>query len=205
MKKIFNVIGICALMSYLFIFPSCEKAYDEEALLSDIEKKKNENKKIEEAQKVLIEAQKTFIIDFEGDTFTLPVKVLPVFYNVYTTQKDTGYFCYKFNISDKDTIMKCLFEQTEKKSIHKNFHIEPHLFDEELDVFLKNVIVEVPEGNYYWHYIKSPNDTVRTISFNDDSGDPYFFIKKDSYYIDDNDNVEYLIYPIYIVPNGTSN
>lgn len=39
MKKIFNVIGICALMSYLFIFPSCETTYDEEELLSDIEKR----------------------------------------------------------------------------------------------------------------------------------------------------------------------
>ena len=42
MKKIFNVIGICALMCYLFIFPSCEKTYDEDELLSDIEKKRNE-------------------------------------------------------------------------------------------------------------------------------------------------------------------
>jgi hypothetical protein len=42
MKKIFNVIGICALMCYLFIFPSCESSYDEDELLSDIEKKRNE-------------------------------------------------------------------------------------------------------------------------------------------------------------------
>ncbi len=39
MKKIFNVIGICALISYLFIFSSCETTYDEDELLSDIEKK----------------------------------------------------------------------------------------------------------------------------------------------------------------------
>ena len=45
MKKIFNVIGICALMSYLFIFPSCKESYDEEELLSDIEKKKIELEK----------------------------------------------------------------------------------------------------------------------------------------------------------------
>ena len=32
MKKIFNVIGICALISYLFIFPSCEESYDEDEL-----------------------------------------------------------------------------------------------------------------------------------------------------------------------------
>ena len=53
------------------------------------------------------------------------------------------------------------------------------MFDEELDVFLKNEIVEVPEGEYYWHYIKSQNDTVRTIEFNDDSQDSYFIIKKE--------------------------
>lgn len=114
MKKIFNVIGICALMSYLFIFPSCEESYDEDELLRDIEKKKNEKKILEEAQKALIEAQKTSIIVFEGDTFTLPIKVFPVFNNVYTIQGDTGYFFYKFNISDKDTIMKSLYGQTEK-------------------------------------------------------------------------------------------
>ena len=79
------------------------------------------------------------------------------------------------------------------------------MFDEELDVFLKNEIVEIPEGEYYWHYIKSQNDTVRTIEFNDDSQDSYFIIKKDIYYIDENDNVEYLFYPNYVVPNGTSN
>ena len=42
MKKIFNVIGICALISYLFIFSSCEESYDEDELLRDIERKKNE-------------------------------------------------------------------------------------------------------------------------------------------------------------------
>lgn len=206
MKKIFNVIGICALISYLFIFSSCEESYDEDELLRDIERKKNEKKRLEEAQKALIEAQKTSIIVFKGDTFTLPAKVLPVFNNVYTIQGDTGYFHYKFNISDKDTIMKSLYEQTKKISIHRNFNIEHYLFDEELDVFLKNVIVEVPEGASYWHYIKSQNDTVRAIWFNDNSEEPYFIIEKDCYYIDGNDNVEQFIYPpIYVVPNGTSN
>lgn len=206
MKKIFNVIGICALMSYLFIFPSCEKAYDEDELLRDIERKKNEKKRLEEAQKALIEAQKTSIIVFKGDTFTLPAKVLPVFNNVYTIQGDTGYFHYKFNISDKDAIMNSLFEQTAKISIHKNFHIEPYLFDEKLNDFLKNVIIEASKEEYYWHYIKNQNDTVRTIRFNMDSKDPYFIIEKDCYYIDENDNVEQFIYPpIYVVPNGTSN
>lgn len=80
------------------------------------------------------------------------------------------------------------------------------MFDEELDVFLKNEIVEVPEGAYYWHYIKSQNDTVRAIWFNDNSEEPYFIIEKDFYYIDENDSVEYIFYPpIYVVPNGTSN
>ena len=53
MKKIFNVIGICALTSYLFIFPSCEKAYDEDELLRDIERKKNEKKRFAETNKYL--------------------------------------------------------------------------------------------------------------------------------------------------------
>ena len=62
MKKIFNVIGICALMSYLFIFPSCKESYDEEELLSDIEKKKIE-----------LEKEKTIVL--EGYTLNLPVRV----------------------------------------------------------------------------------------------------------------------------------
>lgn len=206
MKKIFNVIGICALISYLFIFPSCKESYDEEELLRDIEKKKNEKKILEEAQKALIEAQKTSIIVFEGDTFTLPAKVLPGFIDVHIGLGITVSHSYKFNISDKDAIMNSLFEQTAKISIHKNFHIEPYLFDEKLNDFLKNVIIEASKEEYYWHYIKNQNDTVRTIRFNMDSEDPYFIIEKDCYYIDENDNVEQFIYPpIYVVPNGTSN
>lgn len=102
--------------------------------------------------------------------------------------------------------MNSLFEQTAKISIHKNFHIVHYLFDEKLNDFLKNVIIEASKEEYYWHYIKNQNDTVRTIRFNRDSEDPYFIIEKDCYYIDGNDNVEQFIYPpIYVTPNDASN
>ena len=67
------------------------------------------------------------------------------------------------------------------------------------------IIIEASKGDDYWHYMKNQNDTVRTIIFDMDSEDPYFIIKKDQYYIDENDNVEYLFYPFYITPNDASN
>ena len=81
MKKIFNVIGICALMSYLFIFPSCKESYDEEELLRDIEKKKNE-----------LEKEKTFV--FAGDTFHLPAKITQIDSSYYFVEPDVVNYVY---------------------------------------------------------------------------------------------------------------
>ena len=207
MKKIFNVIGICALMSYLFIFPSCEKAYDEEELLSDIEKKRNENKKIEEAQKALIEAQKTFIIDFEGDTFTLPVKVLPVYIeSPYTAYGYKGVYSYIFDISDKEVIMKSLFEQTAKISKIGNILLTPDR------IFLKSINIsdvlinfsDVLEENY-WQYVISENDFIRKIRFSFEGDKASFIIDHDNFLgkSDENENKWDFINIHYIlVPNG---
>ena len=72
MKKIFNVIGICAMISYLFIFSSCEESYDEEELDRDIQKKLAEMKAAEEARKAEEEAKKS-ILSLLGQThFSCP-------------------------------------------------------------------------------------------------------------------------------------
>lgn len=202
MKKIFNVIGICALMSYLFIFPSCEKAYDEEELLRDIEKKRNENKKIEEAQKALIEAQKTFIIDFEGDTFTLPVKVLPVYIeSPYSAYGYKGVYSYIFDISDKEVIMKSLFEQTAKISKIGNILLTPDR------IFPKSInFSDVLEENY-WQYVISENDYIRKIRFSFEGDKASFIIGHDNFFgkrkSDENENKwDFINIPYIIVPNG---
>ena len=202
MKKIFNVIGICALMSYLFIFPSCEESYDEEELLRDIEKKKNENKKIEEAQKALIEAQKTFIIDFEGDTFTLPVKVLPVYIeSPYTAYGYKGVYSYIFDRSDKEVIMKSLFEQTAKISKIGNILLTPVL------IFPINInFSDVLEENY-WLYVKSENGYIRKIQFSFEGDKASFIIDHEAIWVeeksDENETKwDFINIPYIIVPNG---
>ena len=202
MKKIFNVIGICALMSYLFIFPSCESAYDEEELLRDIEKKRNENKEIEEAQKALIEAQKTSIIVFEEDTFTLPVKVLPVYIeSPYSAYGYKGVYSYIFDISDKEVIMKSLFEQTAKISKIGNILLTPVL------IFPINInFSDVLEENY-WLYVKSENGYIRKIQFSFEGDKASFIIDHEAIWVeeksDENETKwDFINIPYIIVPNG---
>ena len=209
MKKIFNVIGICALISYLFIFPSCEESYDEDELLRDIEKKKNENKKIEEAQKALIEAQKTFIIDFEGDTFTLPAKVLPVYIeSPYTAYGYKGVYSYIFDISDKEVIMKSLFEQTAKISKIGNILLTPdRIFPKSINI--SDVLInfsDVLEENY-WQYVISENDFIRKIRFSFEGDKASFIIDHDNFLgerkSDENENKwDFINIPYIFVPNG---
>ncbi|MBE6327809.1 MAG: hypothetical protein E7077_12290, partial [Bacteroidales bacterium] len=102
MKKIFNVIGICALMCYLFLFPSCENSYDEEELLSDIDKKMKE-----------IEKEKMFV--FAGDSFQLPARIKKIDSTYVYGIIDSSY-TYSFNASDKEAIKQQLFELTSKIS-----------------------------------------------------------------------------------------
>ncbi len=209
MKKIFNVIGICALMSYLFIFPSCEKAYDEDELLRDIERKKNEKKRLEEAQKALIEAQKTSIIVFEGDTFTLPVKVLPVYIeSPYTAYGYKGVYSYIFDISDKEVIMKSLFEQTAKISKIGNILLTPdRIFPKSINI--SDVLInfsDVLEENY-WQYVISENDFIRKIRFSFEGDKASFIIDHDNFLgerkSDENENKwDFINIPYIFVPNG---
>ena len=112
MKKIFNIIGICALMCYLFIFPSCEKTYDEDELLSDIEKKRNE---IELKERTLV---------FAGDTFQLPARIHQIDSTYFYGSPDFNTYTYSFNTSDKEAIKQRLFELTSKLSEYGNFELQ---------------------------------------------------------------------------------
>ncbi len=230
MKNFFNIIGICALMSYLFFFPSCEKSYDEEELLRDIEKKKYEmaikdsineaiKDSIEKAFKDSIDAISTNIFIFNGDTFILPVKVIPEYHKEYYTiyppdthsdvesrlqYIDSCYYTYSFLPSDKDKIKKCLFEQTQDKSELGNFVIFPYIYGfEPGNKTLYDVVYVYNEKNDYWNFKLANNNIIGIIKFNSDN---YFSIQNDTYYIDENGNIDYLIrIPIKVTPNDASN
>ncbi len=161
MKKIFNVIGICVLMSYLFIFPSCKESYDEDELLRDIEKKKHE----------IDLKEKTFV--FAGDTFQLPARIKQIDSTyVYGFAKDTTY-TYSFNVSDKEEIKQNLYELTSKLSEYGNFEL--HRENIYLGVTpLNEAITEVSsEDATYWYFVGS-NGSLYYISF--DSEVPKFSI-----------------------------
>lgn len=171
MKKIFNVIGICALMSYLFIFPSCKESYDEEELLSDIEKKKIE-----------LEKEKTFV--FAGDTFHLPAKITQI--DSYYFEPDDVNYVYSFNASNKEEIMHSLFELTSKLSEYGNFDLNREKKFFRLGVTpLKDAKIDVSDDATRWYYVGS-NGKIYHISFDENSEEPCFEISNGLWQIDEN-------------------
>ncbi len=185
MKTIFNIIGICALMSYLFIFPSCEKTYDEEELLRDIEKKKHE----------IDVKEKTFV--FAGDTFQLPARIKQIEATcVYGFTKDTSY-TYSFNVSEKDAIKQDLYELTSKLSEYGNFEL--HRENIYLGTQLSEAKTEVSNEATHWYFVGS-NGRLYYISF--DSSDHDFYIGKWTYSLDEDNTLTILvgqsIYPIVV-------
>ena len=177
MKKIFNVIGICALMSYLFIFPSCEKAYDEEELLSDIEKKRNE-----------IEIkERTFA--FAGDTFQLPAKIKQIdSISVYGYPDEVSY-TYSFNASDKEAIKQQLFELTSKISEYGNFEL--HRENIYLWVTpLNEALTEVSSDDATDWYFVGSNGKLYNISFDSDSETPNFSIGEFLYRLNEDNTLD---------------
>ena len=176
MKKIFNVIGICALMSYLFIFPSCEKAYDEEELLSDIEKKRNE-----------IEIkERTFA--FAGDTFQLPARIKQIdSISVYGYPDEVSY-TYSFNASDKEAIKQQLFELTSKISEYGNFDLDRQYIY--LGVTpLSEAKIDASNDATDWYFVGS-NGRLYNISFDSDSEIPNFSIGKRTYTLNEDNTLD---------------
>ena len=173
MKKIFNVIGICALMSYLFIFPSCKESYDEEELLSDIEKKRIE-----------LEKEKTFV--FAGDTFHLPAKITQIdSFNSFCEPEEVN-LTYSFNASNKEEIMHSLFELTSKLSEYGNFDLNREKKFFRLGVTpLKDAKIDVSDDVTRWYYVGS-NGKIYHISFDENSEEPCFEIHNGLWEIDEN-------------------
>ena len=174
MEKIFNVIGICALMSYLFIFPSCEKAYDEEELLSDIEKKRNEREMKE----------RTFV--YAGDTFHLPARIKQIDSTKFIGSPGEPSYKYSFNASDKEAIMQSLFKHTSELSEYGNFELSQEQNFMRTTPPLSEVKIEVSDDATHWYFLGS-NSSLYYISF--DSENPYFSIGLGSYSI----NEDYII------------
>ena len=187
MKKIFNVIGICALMSYLFIFPSCEKTYDEDELLSDIEKKRNE---IELKERTLV---------FAGDTFQLPARIHQIDSTYFYGSPDFNTYTYSFNTSEKEAIIQRLFELTSKLSEYGNFELQREDIRLRYGVTpLSEAKIEVSNDATHWYFVGS-NGRLYNISFDSDSETPNFSIGEFLYRLNE-DNTLYIPLPPSIHP-----
>ena len=184
MKKIFNVIGICALMSYLFIFPSCKESYDEEELFRDIDKKRLEMEMKE----------RTFV--YEGDIFQLPARIKKIDSTyVYGLFEDTSY-TYSFNASDREAIKQHLFELTSKLSEYGNFDLNREKKFFRLGVTsLKDAKIDVSDDATRWYYVGS-NGKIYYISFDENSEEPCFEISNGLWEIDENYIIQYLCLPL---------
>ena len=177
MKKIFNVIGICALISYLFIFSSCKESYDEEELLSDIEKKKIE-----------LEKEKTFV--FARDTFHLPAKITQIDSSYYFVEPDVVNYVYSFNASNKEEIMHRLFELTSKLSEYGNFDLNREKKIFRLGVTpLKDAKIDVSDDAAQWYFVGS-NGRLYNISFDSDSETPNFSIGEVLYRLNEDNTID---------------
>jgi len=174
MKKIFNVIGICALMCYLFLFPSCENSYDEEELLSDIDKKMKE-----------IEKEKMFV--FAGDSFQLPARIKKIDSTYVYGIIDSSY-TYSFNASDKEAIKQQLFELTSKISEYGNFDLDRQYIY--LGVTpLSEAKIDASNDVTYWYFVGS-NGRLYNISFDSDSETPNFSIGEFLYRLNEDNTLD---------------
>ena len=182
MKKIFNVIGICALMSYLFIFPSCKESYDEEELLRDIDKKRLEMEMKE----------RTFV--YEGDIFQLPARIKKIDSTyVYGLFEDTSY-TYSFNASDREAIKQHLFELTSKLSEYGNFDLNREKKFFRLGVTsLKDAKIDVSDDATQWYFVGS-NGRLYNISFDSDSETPNFSIGEVLYRLNEDNTLDIPIF-----------
>lgn len=176
MKKIFNVIGICALISYLFIFSSCEESYDEDELLRDIDKKRLEMEMKE----------RTFV--YEGDIFQLPARIKKIDSTyVYGLFEDTSY-TYSFNASDKEAIKQCLFELTSKLSEYGNFELDRQYIYMGVTP-LSEAKIEVSNDATHWYFVGSKGK-LYNISFDSDSETPNFSIGEFLYRLNEDNTID---------------
>lgn len=188
MKKIFNVIGICALMSFLFIFPSCEESYDEEELLRDIDKKRLEMEMKE----------RTFV--YAGDTFHLPARIKQIDSTKFIGSPGEPSYKYSFNASDKEAIMQSLFKHTSELSEYGNFELSQEQNFMRTTPPLSEVKIEVSDDATHWYFVDTNSNKICSISFYLDSENPYFIIE-DRFDLDmeGNVNIKYMVVTPQIV------
>lgn len=188
MKKIFNVIGICALMSYLFIFPSCETTYDNDELARDIEKKRLEMDKKE----------KTFV--YAGDTFQLPARIKQIDSTKVIGSPGDPSYTYSFNASDKEAIMQSLFKHTSELSEYGNFELSQEQNFMSTTPPLSEVKIDVSDDATHWYFVDTNSSKICSISFYLDSENPYFIIE-DRFDLDmeGNVNIKYMVVTPQIV------
>ena len=130
------------------------------------------------------------------------MKVLPVYIeSPYTAYGYKGVYSYIFDISDKEVIMKSLFEQTAKISKIGNILLTPDR------IFPKSInFSDVLEENY-WQYVISENGYIRKIRFSFEGDKASFIINHDNFWgerkSDENENKwDFINIPYIIVPNG---
>ena len=193
MKKIFNVIGICALISYLFIFSSCEESYDEEELNRDIQKKLAEMKAAEDARKAEEEAKKVDFVTFGADTFQLPVKVMPIFHEAIITEwpafQADAYYTYSVDPADVEAVKQSLYEQTAALSEYGNFMLDRMKTEFTYGTPLKDALSKVTDEHNEWFYVGKDRE-LYTITFSEDSTNVSFRIKDSWYPMGPNETVE---------------
>ena len=188
MKKIFNVIGICALISYLFIFSSCEESYDEDELLRDIDKKRLE---MEMKERTLV---------YAGDTFHLPAKIKQIDSTKFIGSPGEPSYKYSFNASDKKAIMQSLFKHTSELSEYGNFELSQEQNFMRTTPPLSEVKIEVSDDATHWYFVDTNSSKICSISFYLDSENPYFIIE-DRFDLDmeGNVNIKYMVVTPQIV------
>ena len=188
MKKIFNVIGICALISYLFIFSSCEESYDEDELLRDIDKKRLE---MEMKERTLV---------YAGDTFHLPAKIKQIDSTKFIGSPGEPSYKYSFNASDKKAIMQSLFKHTSELSEYGNFELSQEQNFMRTTPPLREVKIEVSDDATHWYFVDTNSSKICSISFYLDSENPYFIIE-DRFDLDmeGNVNIKYMVVTPQIV------
>lgn len=161
------------MISYLFIFSSCESAYDEDELLRDIEKKRHE----------IDVKEKTFV--YAGDTFRLPAKITQIDSSNSSCAPEEINLTYSFNASDKEAIMHSLFELTSNLSDFGNFDLDRVKKFFYFGVTpLKDAIIDVSNDATHWLYVGS-NDKIYSIYFYELLEKQYFVITNGPIQIDE--------------------
>lgn len=189
MEKIFNVLGISALVSTCFLISSCETSYDEEELDRDIQKKL-------EAMK---DAGKVNSVTYGANTFSLPVKVTPELHGkddlTYIGQwpfipgfSTEPYYTYFVDSADAEAIKQSLYEQSAALSEYGNFILDRAETGFTYGTPLKDALTEVKDKDNGWFFL-GKDRKLYTIKFFEESDGVIFKISDSVYPLEENDTV----------------